>query len=271
LPAVTLDLIKYQVEAQCDSDRGVIIEDFERAQPRPAGPRSLGETRAQHAGRPNLKATIAESIRRQIFTGELRPGSKVDQDQLAADAGVSRLPVREALIQLTEEGLIDTIPRRGAYVAQITPDDIKDRYLVYGTLSGMAAARAAGRMSSEEIAELYRLVDEIHRSTDPEIQQQLTQTFHRTINRVGATSWLRSTLRTFRRSLPKVLYMHETGQGDEAERQLKQILKALETGDAEQAQQLVARHFELGGMYAVSRLELEGFWSPGADETTESA
>lgn len=206
----------------------------------------------------------------------LRPGSKVPQDQLAAEAGVSRLPVREALIQLTEEGLIDTIPRRGAYVAQIAPDDIKDRYLVYGTLSGMAAARAAGRMSTEEIAELYRLVDEIHRSTDADTQQQLTQTFHRTINRAGASDWLRSALRTFRRSLPKVLYMHERGQGDEAERQLKQIVKAIETGNGEKAQELVTRHYEFGGAYSVSRLEAEGFWAHGADDpdsapSTESA
>jgi DNA-binding GntR family transcriptional regulator len=222
--------------------------------------------------RPNLKDMMADDIRRRIFAGDLLPGSKIDQEHLAAQAGVSRLPVREALIQLSEEGLVRTIPRRGAYVAHIDRADIQDRYHVYGTLSGMAAARAVGRLTPDDIAHLHVTISAIHTSQDADTRERLTQEFHRTINRAGASGFLRSTLRTLRNSQPKILYMHEQGRGDEAERQLTEIVQAIESGDSTRAEGLVVRHFRFGAQYAVAALEAEGFWDrERVDNTPKSA
>ena len=76
-----------------------------------------------------LKQRAAQEIRRRIFAGEMRPGSKVDQDAIAADLGISKLPVREALIALDGEGIIQVAPRRGAFVAELSREDVRDHYL----------------------------------------------------------------------------------------------------------------------------------------------
>ncbi|MBP0656595.1 GntR family transcriptional regulator, partial [Mycobacterium tuberculosis] len=85
------------------------------------------------------KESAAREIRSLVFAGELRPGSKVDQDALAEKLGMSKLPVREALIALAGEGIIETIPRRGAFVADLAREDIRDHYWMLGVISGLAA------------------------------------------------------------------------------------------------------------------------------------
>jgi hypothetical protein len=88
--------------------------------------------------RRNLREDVADRLRNDILTGRLTPGKRIDQDQLAAELGVSQLPVREALIQLDQEGLVETIARRGSYVPQLTPEDIADQYRIFGLVSGLA-------------------------------------------------------------------------------------------------------------------------------------
>jgi len=63
--------------------------------------------------RPNLQDEVASWVRRAIFSGELKPGERINQDELAERLELSRLPIREAMIALEREGLIRTIPRRG--------------------------------------------------------------------------------------------------------------------------------------------------------------
>jgi DNA-binding GntR family transcriptional regulator len=78
----------------------------------------------------NLKHAVASLIRERIFSGGLRPGSRVDQDALAEAFGVSTMPVREALISLEAEALVVNVPRRGSYVADLTRDDVRDHYRI---------------------------------------------------------------------------------------------------------------------------------------------
>ena len=98
--------------------------------------------------RGNLADEVADHIRDSILTGRLRPGTRIDQDAIAKDMGVSRLPVREALISLDQEGLVRTLPRRGAYVERVQREDIADHYQLFGTVAGLAAARAVAGAGS---------------------------------------------------------------------------------------------------------------------------
>ena len=92
------------------------------------------------SARENLKESVVHEIRQLIMSGQLRAG-EIDQYDLAERLRVSRLPVREALIVLENEGLVDQIARRGAFVASLTPQDIRDHYEIYGVISSLADAQ----------------------------------------------------------------------------------------------------------------------------------
>ena len=97
-------------------------------------------SRQRPVKRERFAEEVASELRELILAGTLPSGSRIDQDAVAESHGMSRLPVREALIALEQEGLVVNTQRRGAYVAQFTPEDVLDQYEVYGLVAGIAAA-----------------------------------------------------------------------------------------------------------------------------------
>lgn len=216
--------------------------------------------------RRNLAEDVADHIRDAILTGRLRPGQRIDQDALAAELGVSRLPVREALIALDQEGLIDTLPRRGSYVQRLRPDDIADHYEIFGHVSGLAAARAAGRLDDEGLAALRAVHDRMAAATDPQEQERLNFEFHRLVNAAGASRRLTSVLRLLSRSLPMHYYAFVPGWSAAAQDQHGQILRALERRDPQAAQQAMERHLADSAQHAVAVLRRLDFFAEDASD-----
>src|SRR5690606_9987065 len=110
--------------------------------------------------RTNLKDEVARYVRDLILSGAVHAGQRIDQDEIAEQVGVSRLPVREALIILEAEGLIVNVARRGSFVAPLSPDDFFDHFEMYGLLAGIAAGRAA---RSDRQPALLESLEEIQR------------------------------------------------------------------------------------------------------------
>src|SRR5215203_4308511 len=110
--------------------------------------------------RPNLPDEVAKWMRRAIFSGELKSGERINQDEIAEKLDISRLPIREAVIALEREGLVRTIPRRGSFVWEFRQQDILDQYEMYSLVAALATERAAANLSETEIAELRASVDE---------------------------------------------------------------------------------------------------------------
>ena len=152
--------------------------------------------------RTNLKDVVADHIRNLIFSGQLRPGQKVDQDEIAEVLGVSKLPVREALIVLENEALVRGVPRRGVFVAPLTPDDVFDHYEIYGMVEGIAARRAAQNLSDAELEKLAEITAQMHQDDLPERQEKLNYEFHRTINIAGGTPKLLTVLHALSKTMP---------------------------------------------------------------------
>jgi DNA-binding GntR family transcriptional regulator len=228
---------------------------------RPAAPRGL-PSRGPAPLRPrrNLAEDVADHIRDAILTGRLRPGERIDQDALAGELGVSRLPVREALIALDQEGLIHTLPRRGSYVQRLQPDDITDHYEIFGHVSGLAAARAATRLDEQGLAAVRAVHDAMAAATDPQEQERLNFEFHRLVNAAGASRRLTSVLRLLSRSLPMHYYEFVPGWSAAAQEQHGQILAALERGDPQAAQQAMQRHLADSAQHAVEVLRRLDFF-----------
>jgi DNA-binding GntR family transcriptional regulator len=230
---------------------------------------SVGATRGPI--RTNLKDVVADHIRNLIFSGQLRPDQKIDQDELAESLGVSKLPVREALIRLENEALVRGVPRRGVFVAPLTPEDVRDHYQIYGMVEGIAARRAAARLDEEQLAQLATLVEQMHNGDDPERQEQLNHEFHRTINLAGGSPKLLSVLQLLSKTMPARFYEFASGWAEVAADQHQRIMDALRVRDEEGAERAMRDHIVSGGEYAIRMLEQSGFWKDGIpDETVRS-
>src|SRR5580692_8734284 len=113
-----------------------------------------------------VRAQAADELRDRILTGRLRPGDRLDLDQLTAEFGISRTPIREALLELSYEGLVAITPRSGMAVVGITPEDAVDNFAILAALAGKGAELATARITPEEIHDLRALAAAIGRSDD---------------------------------------------------------------------------------------------------------
>src|SRR5215210_3718908 len=104
-----------------------------------------------------VRGRAAEELRNRILTGALAPGTRLDLDALTVEFGASRTPIREALLELSYEGLVDVAPRSGITVIGLTPRDVLDNFAILGTLAGKAAEWAAVRITDEELHDLRHL------------------------------------------------------------------------------------------------------------------
>lgn len=228
------------------------------------------DTASGRVPRTNLKDSVAAYIREQIFSGELRPGTKVDQEQIAATLGVSKLPVREALISLESEALIRNLPRRGALIAQLTPDDVRDHYRIYGLLSAMAAERAAEQLTEADLDELDLLLTRMDAEPLSDSLEDLNFAFHRIINRAGGSNRLAAVLGSLADSIPTRFYEFTTGWSKLAAEHHRIILIALRARDAEAAGAAMAEHLTSSGDYAVRLLAESGFWDHSSEVDASS-
>ena len=94
-----------------------------------------------------LREIVYEELKMQILTGKIVPGTRLMEVELAADMGVSRTPIREAIRKLEKEGLVTIEPRRGAYASQISVKDMVDILEVRQDMEGLAAYFASSRMT----------------------------------------------------------------------------------------------------------------------------
>lgn len=110
----------------------------------------------------NMGEQIATALRQGIANGKLRPGARLPEVQIAREMGTSRAPLREALIQLEREGLVVRRPNRGAFVADLTEELVREVASLRGVLEGFAASLAVKRLTAEDFARLERILKEMH-------------------------------------------------------------------------------------------------------------
>ena len=222
----------------------------------------------QPVNRPPRRGGLADDVvsyvRELILTGSLKPGTHIDQEAIGEVLGVSRSPVREAIVVLGQEGLLDVLPRRGAQVAHISRSDAIDHYELFGLVSGRAAAIAAVKLDDED---LDRLAD-LHRQFEAGAKgsagraaamSALNAEFHRVINRAASprTRWL---LGLLDRTVPSRYFEFAAGWDQQAISQHAQILAAIVARDAEGARLAMESHLHQSGVAAADALEVQGFW-----------
>ncbi len=106
-----------------------------------------------------LREIVFTTMREAIINGDFKPGQRLMEVQLAEQMGVSRTPVREAIRKLELEGLVVMVPRKGAYVAGLSSEDVKEVLEIRAVLEGLAASLAAKNASAADIEQLQEIVE----------------------------------------------------------------------------------------------------------------
>lgn len=208
--------------------------------------------------RKNMSGQVIDRIKEMIFDGTLLRGQRVPQDSIASDLGVSRLPVREALISLEAEGLIDSEPHRGSFVVPIRREDIDDHYRIYGMVQGLACRRAASRMTGPSLDRLKQLHTQMQSSANADVVHRLNWEFHSLINQTGGSRRLLSILRQLGRNLPRSVYEAPPAASPEANQGHQRILDALINGDGDAADIASRAHVQIEGEYVIAKLQRDG-------------
>lgn len=211
----------------------------------------------------------ADYIRELVLTGELRARERIDQDRIASDLGISRLPVREAIIALEGEGVVTMEPHRGAYVVPVYQADIEDHYAIYGRIQGIAAQRAAVVISAQDLGKLEQMNADLVNLSDEQQLRDLDWEFHSLINRLGGSQRLLSVLRQMGRILPQQLYGVPPSVSARSVVQHTQIVDALRAGDADAADRAAVEHTVDEGGHLVALLRERGILTEDDGEDTD--
>jgi DNA-binding GntR family transcriptional regulator len=196
-----------------------------------------------------LREVIFTTLRDAIIAGELKPGERLMEVQLAEKMGVSRTPVREAIRKLELEGLVDMEPRKGARVAVLSAKDIIDVLEVRATLDGLATSLAAVRITDTEIIELRHVLAQLAVNLEKEnLQGSIRKDieFHEIIYRAAKNDKLLSIINNLREQVHRfrVIYMKEHGGIREIIREHTEICDAIEKKDPEKAGEAARVHIK---------------------------
>jgi DNA-binding GntR family transcriptional regulator len=232
--------------------------------PPPASDRSGARGPSAKIVRTSSGEQIASHIRRLIFDGTLRPGMRVPQDAIASDLGVSRIPVREALIVLEREGWVTIEMHRGAFINALDERAVHDHYELFGLMYGFAAQRALDRSEADLAAQLRPVLDAFDGTQDPDELQRLSIAFHGTIVEAAASRRINVALRAMSALIPGNFFATVPDAVAIEKRGFRSILRAIEQSDSEKASQEYAKMMRKVGDEVVQLFKKRGLFETQA-------
>jgi DNA-binding GntR family transcriptional regulator len=188
----------------------------------------------------SLKEQVYEYLRGQLGKGELLPGSSINMDETSQKLGVSRTPLRDALLQLEMEGFVSIFPRRGVVVNHLTLQDIKNYYEIIGALESAALMAGFDRLNTAQITKMKSLNAEMKRAIEQDnfnLYYQKNLEFHEIFlglsenqNLLKIVNTLKKRLYDFPRQQGFVKAWEETSIGEHED-----LVRLIEEGKKEQA------------------------------------
>jgi len=196
-----------------------------------------------------LRELVFEALRQAILDGVLEPGERLMEVQLAEELGVSRTPVREAIRKLELAGFVVMIPRRGAYVADISLKEVSEVFEIRGALEALAAELAAERASEEELENLERMLVEIGKAIDTrdvELLIDLDTRFHDALFKASRNERLCQILSSLREQIQRfrTQTLSHPSRMRVALEEHRRIVEALAARDGDLARRLAMEHIE---------------------------
>jgi DNA-binding GntR family transcriptional regulator len=198
-------------------------------------------------------------LKEAILAGTLRPLERVSEQEVAADFGVSRTPVRQAFQRLEAEGLIQVIPQRGSFVSRPSVEDILEVYQIRTPLEALCARVAAERIEPGQLALLESLVRaEQARGPwhSPERSLRVSARFHGVIYACNGNQRMTNLLVELQHHVhrARALWPSTVGRLDDTWKEHAGIVAALRTGDGAAAERLMREHLERARLSTLARI-----------------
>jgi DNA-binding GntR family transcriptional regulator len=217
-----------------------------------------------HVRRGSMQEEVVASIRQAITSGRLAPGERLVEQALSEELGVSRAPVREALRQLTGEGLVVAVAHKGTTVVELTKDDILEIYRLRAALEPLAVERLIDLGNPAHLADLRGIVAEIEAALperEPLAVASLDMRFHERMCELSGLTRLLTAWQGLGNQLRSYFTVADYFYDD---RSLvdnhEQLVRVIEKGDLDEAFEVVQRHILGGGESVVRR------WAEGGTE-----
>ena len=204
----------------------------------------MASTAAIH--RPTTSSLLAERLREEIYAGELAPGTRLRQLEVARRFGVSSTPVREAFAALEREGLLRGVPHRGVEVFRPTVADLEEIHEIRTPLEVLAAERAVSRLTDDDLASMRKQIDVMARPPRDGRSGSLCHEFHATIYRAAGSPRLERLLNDLRdaSSAYIALFQQVSDDPNETHGEHVRILEACEARDPHEASAAVVEHLQ---------------------------
>ncbi|HHT87511.1 MAG TPA: GntR family transcriptional regulator [Clostridiales bacterium] len=199
------------------------------------------------ADRYSLRGRVYNSIREKILAGYYNENEELKENAIAAELGVSRTPVREALRQLELEGLVNIIPNKGAYVTGITKKDIHDIYTIRSYLEGLCAKWACENITNaqiEELEEILYLSDFHARRSHYSQLVELDNKFHDLLYKASGSKILNHVLSDFHQYVERVrkITLSRPYRAEQSRKEHAAIVEAIKKRDKDLAEALAHEH-----------------------------
>lgn len=196
-----------------------------------------------------LREVVSDALRQAIQDGNLQPGERLMEIPLAEELGVSRTPIREAIRKLELEGFVVMIPRRGAYVANISLKDITQVFEIRSALEELAAGLAAERITTEEVEVLERMLVEINEHMESKNMDKVVAAdieFHEVLYKASRNEKLAEIVNNLREQTFRFrsVSMNQPGRLAKTWEEHRQLVEAISAHNATQARKIARLHME---------------------------
>lgn len=221
-----------------------------------------------------LRERVLEVMRQAILSFHYKPGQRLIERELIDEIGVSRTTIREVLRELTAEGLVKTIPQRGAVVVAPTPQEAVELYELRATLEALAVRKFVEHASDAQVGELRDSVEELRRTVTEKAGTvallRAKDRFYEVLMRGSGNRAVHSTLAGLqaRVSLLRATSLSQPDRPAETVRELSALLEAVEARDAEAAVRACTYHVEQAkrsGLEGLAATPTAGFSASAAD------
>ncbi|PNU20411.1 GntR family transcriptional regulator [Geothermobacter hydrogeniphilus] len=206
-----------------------------------------------------LREKILETIRESILKGNLKPGEKVAEPELAERFGISRTPIREAFRQLESEGYLTVIPRKGAVVTELSERDVSEFYAIKSILEGYAARLAARNLSPRDIDKLEQInkrLEQLAEEGDVKSFYRVHNEFHDLFIKASGNEKLAELIEQvgMKFNRLRMASLSLPGRMEISVAEHRKIIAAFKEKDGESADNLVSRTAALGGKVLIQSM-----------------
>jgi DNA-binding GntR family transcriptional regulator len=210
-----------------------------------------------------LREKILETIRDAILKGNLKPGERVSEPELAERFGISRTPIREAFRQLESEGYLQVIPRKGAVVASLSERDIEEFYAIKIILEGFAAKMAAEKLTEKDIERLESInqrLEQIAKNGDVKNFFRVHNEFHEVFIKAAGNERLYEMINQlvmkFKRL--RLASLSQPGRMEISVEEHRNMIQAFKEHDGERADSLVRHAATIGADVLIQSMTQSG-------------